>query len=54
MEFLPKLTVAYENEVFEPYFNFSKAYKAGGYNTQMFSDVLQQRIMSEMGICCRA
>lgn len=50
VEFLPKLTVAYENEVFEPYFNFSKAYKAGGYNTQMFSDVLQQRIMSEMGM----
>ncbi len=50
LEFLPKVTVAYDYEPFAPYFNFSKGYKAGGYNTQMFSDVLQQRIMSEMGI----
>ncbi len=50
IEFLPKLTIAYEYGNFTPYFNFSKGYKAGGYNTQMFSDVLQQRIMSEMGI----
>lgn len=50
VEFMPKFTVAYENETIEPYFNFSKAYKAGGYNTQMFSDVLQQRIMSVMGM----
>ena len=32
------------------YASVSKGYKAGGYNTQMFSDVLQQRIMGMMGI----
>jgi outer membrane receptor protein involved in Fe transport len=28
----------------------AKGYKAGGYNTQMFSDVLQQQIMEQMGV----
>ena len=32
------------------YAKISKGYKAGGYNTQMFSDVLQQRLMRIMGI----
>lgn len=32
------------------YANISKGYKAGGFNTQMFSDVLQQRLMGVMGI----
>lgn len=32
------------------YANVSKGYKAGGFNTQMFSDVLQQRLMGVMGI----
>lgn len=31
------------------YFNIAKGYKAGGYNTQMFSDVLQQKMMGYMG-----
>ena len=31
----------------------SKGYKAGGFNTQMFSDVLQQRLMGMMGIGAR-
>lgn len=30
--------------------DISKGYKAGGFNTQMFSDLLQQRLMSVMGI----
>ena len=49
VELLPKLTISHKGE-FEPYITFSKAYKAGGYNTQMFSEVLQQRIMSELGL----
>lgn len=49
IELLPKFTVRYRGDI-EPYFTFSKGYKAGGYNTQMFSDVLQQRIMETMGI----
>jgi outer membrane receptor protein involved in Fe transport len=28
----------------------AKGYKAGGYNTQMFSDVLQQQMMEQMGV----
>ncbi len=50
VELLPKVSVAYEHKPFTPYFTFSKGYKAGGYNTQMFSDVLQQRIRAIMGI----
>ena len=50
VEFIPKATVAYEASSLTAYFNFSKGYKAGGYNTQMFSDVLQQRIMNIMGM----
>ncbi len=50
---LPKVSVLYalpmegENNV---YATVSKGYKAGGFNTQMFSDVLQQRLMGIMGI----
>ncbi len=50
VEVLPKVTVSYSWKPFTPYVTFSKGYKAGGFNTQMFSDVLQQRIMAEMGI----
>ena len=32
------------------FFAFSRGSKAGGFNTQMFSDVLQQRLMKMMGI----
>lgn len=32
------------------YAKVNKGYKAGGFNTQMFSDVLQQRLMGIMGI----
>ena len=32
------------------YASVAKGYKAGGFNTQMFSDVLQQQMMKQMGI----
>lgn len=32
------------------YASVAKGFKSGGYNTQMFSDVLQQRLMNVMGI----
>ncbi len=35
------------------YLSLSKGYKAGGYNVQMFSDVLQQRVMADMGLAMR-
>lgn len=51
-QLLPKLSLSYLLP--EAYGNIflsaTKGYKAGGYNTQMFSDFLQQRIMSEMGL----
>lgn len=50
VELLPKVTVSYKGGALTPYVTFSKGYKAGGYNTQMFSDVLQQRLMSELGL----
>lgn len=51
LELLPKLAAGFRfAEGHEAYASISRAYKAGGYNTQMFSDVLQQRVMEEMGM----
>ena len=53
LEFCPKLTVAYRLPVDgegRVYGSVAKGYKAGGFNTQMFSDVLQQRIRGMMGL----
>ena len=49
---LPKVAVMYRfnDNKSNVYAKFTKGYKAGGFNTQMFSDVLQQRLMSIMGI----
>lgn len=48
---LPKIAVMYKiGPQGNIYAKFSKGYKAGGFNTQMFSDVLQQRLMGIMGI----
>ena len=50
-EFLPKFSVSYSlKSTGDIYASVGKGYKAGGFNTQMFSDVLQQRLMSFMGI----
>ncbi len=52
-QILPKLSVLYRLPFDNPsnlYASVSKGYKAGGFNTQMFSDVLQQKIMGVMGI----
>ena len=48
-QILPKFSVEYEFSCGRLYASASKGYKAGGFNTQMFSDVLQQRLMEEMG-----
>lgn len=51
VQLLPKVTVAYDfNRRSRAYLTVSKGYKAGGYNTQMFSDVLQQALMAELGL----
>lgn len=51
LELLPKITVSYKlpmNSASNVYASVGKGYKSGGYNTQMFSEVLQQRMMKEM------
>lgn len=52
-QILPKVAITYSLPQMSQssiYASVSKGYKAGGYNTQMFSDVLQQRIINKMGI----
>ena len=52
-EFLPSFSVSVnlddrgDNML---YLSTSKGYKAGGFNTQMFSEVLQRRVMGAMGL----
>lgn len=50
VELLPKISIEYGSPSSGLYFSVAKGYKAGGYNTQMFSDVLQQRLMGKLGI----
>lgn len=53
LELLPKFGVVWDLPSMtnsNVYANISKGYKAGGFNTQMFSDVLQQKVMGYMGI----
>lgn len=49
-EILPKAVVGYAFPWGRAYASFSKGYKSGGFNSQMFSDVLQQRVMADMGM----
>lgn len=51
LEFVPKLTVSYDLPMESGsslYASVGEGYKSGGYNNQMFSEILQQRMMSEM------
>ena len=53
LNWMPKITVLFDlngEGTSNVYANVSKGWKAGGFNTQMFSDVLQQRLMGMMGI----
>lgn len=49
IEVMPKLSAEYSFSNASVYASISKGYKSGGYNTQMFSDILQQKLMSMMG-----
>ncbi|MDE6218345.1 MAG: TonB-dependent receptor, partial [Muribaculaceae bacterium] len=53
--FIPKIAAVYDLDsgIGNIYATVGKGYKAGGFNTQMFSDVLQQRLMTLMGIGSR-
>ena len=48
-EFLPKVAVKYDfNERNNIYFSASKGYRSGGYNFQMFSDLIQSKMSADM------
>ena len=47
-QFLPKFSITYNLPHSAVFFSVAKGYKSGGFNTQMFSDFLQQRLMEEM------
>lgn len=48
--FMPKLSALYSFGAHNVYATVTRGYKSGGFNTQMFSDVLKQRLMRIMGI----
>ena len=53
VQLLPKVSIAYDFATSQPLSitaTVAKGSKSGGFNTQMFSDVLQQRLMRLMGI----
>lgn len=49
---MPKVSVLYDlpSKTGNVYATVTKGYKSGGFNTQMFSEVLQQRLMRDMGM----
>ncbi|MDE5811214.1 MAG: TonB-dependent receptor, partial [Muribaculaceae bacterium] len=50
LQLLPEVKIAYDFcPALSVGFVWAKGYKAGGYNTQMFSDILQQALMESMG-----
>jgi len=53
LEFLPSFSVSVDlDDVGRNmlYLSVSKGYKAGGFNTQMFSEILQRRLQNKMGL----
>ncbi len=52
LELLPKVTATYRLPMPEEsnvYVSIAKGYKSGGYNTQIFSDILQNKLIPNMG-----
>ena len=47
-EILPSVSCSYSFGDGEAYLALSRGHKAGGFNTQLFSDILQNRMMSDM------
>lgn len=48
LELLPKASLQYDLHIGNIYFSASKGYKAGGFNTQIFSDIMRNKMMSDM------
>lgn len=49
-QLLPRVTVDWTHGAVNLRASVAKGYKAGGYNVQMFSDILQQQLMESMGV----
>lgn len=47
-EVLPRIAANYDAGDWSAYASVSKGHKAGGFNTQLFSDILQNRMMEDM------
>lgn len=47
-ELLPKLSAEYRIKIGSLYATITRGYKAGGFNTQIFSDILQVKMMNDM------
>lgn len=48
IELLPKLAATYQRKDWSVYGSVAEGYKAGGFNTQLFSDILQNKMMQDM------
>ena len=48
LELLPSLSASYGGGWGNVYISARKGFKAGGFNTQLFSDILQQKMMGEL------
>lgn len=47
-EILPKIAVEYNMQIGNVYATITRGYKSGGFNTQIFSDILQVQMMNNM------
>lgn len=47
-EILPKLSAEYNTSLGSLYATITRGYKSGGFNTQIFSDILQSKMMNDM------
>jgi outer membrane receptor protein involved in Fe transport len=47
-EIMPKVSLTYKHSKGSIYTSVAKGYKAGGFNTQLFSDILQSRMRSDL------
>ena len=48
LEIMPKISALYDFGLVKLFATFSEGYKSGGFNTQIFSDILQNMLMSDM------
>lgn len=49
-QILPQAAIGYNGRLWQVSARVAKGYKVGGYNTQMFSDILQQQLMEQAGV----